>query len=163
MSCKTTSKIYYLEMPLLKTTKTLNCSCSSKNTLLTLKDLSSIYWIYIRRQRPCIYVSVFVLKDQYYTKLTLIKRHFQIIYFRCLYQNPNYSCHRIVAFCVQYIYYILKRNGPQTRCNFHTDKPPLYFSTGIRIANILHARLRPKCSSLKCDLFRCNLITSVIE
>ena len=22
------------------------------------------------------------------------------------------------------------------------DKPPLYFSTGIRIANILHARLR---------------------
>jgi len=34
------------------------------------------------------------------------------------------------------------------------------FSTGIRIANILHARLRQKCSSLKCDLFRCNLITS---
>jgi hypothetical protein len=24
------------------------------------------------------------------------------------------------------------------------DKPPLYFSTGIRIANILHARLRQK-------------------
>ena len=40
------------------------------------------------------------------------------------------------------------------------DKPPLYFSTGIRIANILHARLRQKCSSLKCDLFRCNLIAS---
>ena len=40
------------------------------------------------------------------------------------------------------------------------DKPPLYFSTGIRIANILHARLRQKCSSLKCDLFRCNLISS---
>jgi hypothetical protein len=40
------------------------------------------------------------------------------------------------------------------------DKPPLYFSTGIRIANILHARLRKKCSSLKYDLFRCNLIAS---
>ena len=40
------------------------------------------------------------------------------------------------------------------------DKPPLYFSTGIIIANILHARLRKKCSSLKCDLFRCNLIAS---
>ena len=40
------------------------------------------------------------------------------------------------------------------------DKPPLYFSMGIRIANILHARLRQKCSSLKCDLFRCNLIAS---
>ena len=40
------------------------------------------------------------------------------------------------------------------------DKPPLYFSTGIRIANILHARLRQKCSSLKCDLFRSNLIAS---
>ena len=37
-------------------------------------DLSSkfIYCIYIRRQRPCIYVSVFVFKDKYYTKLTLI-------------------------------------------------------------------------------------------
>jgi hypothetical protein len=47
------------------------------------------------------------------------KRHFQIIYFRCLYQNPSYSCHGIVVFCVQYIYYIFKRNGPQTRCNFY--------------------------------------------
>ena len=37
---------------------------------------------------------------------------------------------------------------------------PLYFSTDIRITNILHARLRLKCSSLKCDLFRCNLIAS---
>jgi hypothetical protein len=36
-----------------------------------------------------------------------------------------------------------------------SDKPPLKFSTGIRIANILHARLRQKC-----DLYRCNLITS---
>jgi hypothetical protein len=40
------------------------------------------------------------------------------------------------------------------------DKPPLYLSTGIRIANIVHARLRQKCSSLNCDLFRCNLIAS---
>jgi hypothetical protein len=36
----------------------------------------------------------------------------------------------------------------------------IYFSTGIRIANILHARLCQKCSRLKCDLFRCNLIAS---
>ena len=44
-----------------------NCSCSSKNILLTLKDLSSkfIYWIYIRRQRPCIYVSVLYKTDSY--------------------------------------------------------------------------------------------------
>jgi hypothetical protein len=40
------------------------------------------------------------------------------------------------------------------------DKPPLYFSTGIRIANILHACLRQKCSGLKYDLFRCNLLAS---
>jgi hypothetical protein len=31
----------------------------------------------------------------------------------------------------------------------------LILYTGIRIANILHARLRQKCGSLKCDLFRC--------
>ena len=37
-------------------------------------------------------------------------------------------------------------------------KLPFYFSNSIRIVNILHARLRKKCSSLKCDLFRCNLI-----
>jgi hypothetical protein len=43
------------------------------------------------------------------------------------------------------------------------DKPPLYFSTGIRIANILHARLRQKCSSLKCDLFRCNLNINLLD
>jgi hypothetical protein len=42
------------------------------------------------------------------------------------------------------------------------DKPPLYFSTDIRITNILHARLRQKCSSLNSDLFRCNLIASCI-
>ena len=40
------------------------------------------------------------------------------------------------------------------------DKPPLYFSTDIIITNILHARLRQKCRSLKSDLFRCNLIAS---
>jgi len=39
-------------------------------------------------------------------------------------------------------------------------KTPFYFSTGIRIANILHARLREIYSSLKCDLFRCNLVAS---
>ena len=36
-------------------------------------------------------------------------------------------------------------------------QPPLYFSVGSRFANILHARLRQNCSSLNCDLFRCNL------
>jgi hypothetical protein len=40
------------------------------------------------------------------------------------------------------------------------DKPPLYFSTGIRIANILNALLRQKYSSLKCNLFRCYLVAS---
>ncbi len=37
-------------------------------------------------------------------------------------------------------------------------KPPAYFSTGTRLASILHTRLRRRCSSLKSDLFRCNLI-----
>jgi len=40
------------------------------------------------------------------------------------------------------------------------EKTPFYFSTGIRLANILHARLRQKYSSLKYDLFRCNLVAS---
>jgi hypothetical protein len=39
-------------------------------------------------------------------------------------------------------------------------KPPKYFSFGSRLASILHTRLRQNCSSLKCDLFRCNLIDS---
>jgi hypothetical protein len=44
---------------------------------------------------------------------------------------------------------------------FWTSKNSLEFlSSGIRIANILHARLRQKCNILKCDLFRCNLIAS---
>jgi hypothetical protein len=41
-----------------------------------------------------------------------------------------------------------------------SDKPPLYFSTCIRIANIVHVRLRQKYSSLKCDLLRCNVMAS---
>ena len=40
------------------------------------------------------------------------------------------------------------------------DKSPLHFSTGIRISNILQSRLRQKCSSPKCDIFRCNLIAT---
>jgi hypothetical protein len=39
-------------------------------------------------------------------------------------------------------------------------KPPKYFSFGSRLASILHTRLRQNCSSLKGDLFRCNLIDS---
>ena len=39
-------------------------------------------------------------------------------------------------------------------------KPPKYFSLGSRLASILHTRLRQHCSSLKFDLFRCNLIDS---
>ena len=38
------------------------------------------------------------------------------------------------------------------------EKKTFYFSTGIRIVNILHARLRQKYSSLKCNLFRCYLV-----
>lgn len=39
-------------------------------------------------------------------------------------------------------------------------KPPVYYYIGSRIANVLHTRLRHKCSSLKSDLFRCNLSDS---
>ena len=39
-------------------------------------------------------------------------------------------------------------------------KPPKYFSFGSRLASILHTRLWQNCSSLKGDLFRCNLIDS---
>ena len=38
------------------------------------------------------------------------------------------------------------------------QRPPSYFNTGSRMANILHTRLRRRCSSLNSDLFRCNLI-----
>ena len=44
-------------MPLLKMTKTLNCSCSSKNTLLTLKDLSSkLYIEYTSDDNDLVYI-----------------------------------------------------------------------------------------------------------
>ena len=39
-------------------------------------------------------------------------------------------------------------------------KPPKYFSFGSCLPSILHTRLRQNCSSLKGDLFRCNLIDS---
>jgi hypothetical protein len=44
--------IYKFNIHVLISSKTLNCSCLSKNTFLTLKDLSSkfIYWIYIMHQ-----------------------------------------------------------------------------------------------------------------
>ena len=38
--------------------------------------------------------------------------------------------------------------------------PPNYVSFGSCLASILHTRLRQNCSSLKGDLFRCNLIDS---
>ena len=76
-----------------------NCSFSSKNTLLTLNDLSTkfIYWIYTRRQRPCIYVSVFVFKDKYYTKLTLIFQPIELFL----------SCYVIFNFCCSSYWYYL--------------------------------------------------------
>jgi hypothetical protein len=37
-------------------------------------------------------------------------------------------------------------------------RPTTYHFTGNRNLNILHARLRQKCSSLRSDLFRSNLI-----
>ena len=37
-------------------------------------------------------------------------------------------------------------------------KPPDFYFVGSRLGNILHSRLRRKCSSLKSDLFRCNII-----
>ena len=41
-------------------------------------------------------------------------------------------------------------------------RPPTYHFTGNRKLNILHARLRQKCSSLRSDLFRSNLIENPI-
>jgi hypothetical protein len=35
-----------------------------------------------------------------------------------------------------------------------------YFPFGSHRASVLHTRLRHNCSSLKCDLFRCNLVDS---
>ena len=37
-------------------------------------------------------------------------------------------------------------------------KPPTYYTIGDRKASILHTRLRNRCSSLRGDLFRCNLL-----
>ena len=37
-------------------------------------------------------------------------------------------------------------------------KIPGYFLVGDRISNILYSRLRSNCSSLKYDIFRCNII-----
>lgn len=41
---------------------------------------------------------------------------------------------------------------------YPSKKPPPHFNVGSRLGNILHTRLRRRSSSLKCDLFRCNLI-----
>ena len=56
------------------------------------------------------------------------------------------------------------RNSPSNssfklllKSKYSLPKPPLYYSYGNRKANILHTRLRNNCSSLKSDLFRCNL------
>ena len=37
-------------------------------------------------------------------------------------------------------------------------KSPIYYTVGDRKANILHTRLRHRCSGLRGDLFRCNLL-----
>ena len=77
----------------------------------------------------------------------------------------------VALFCVYYYflrnYFDLRNSSYQQLFRYELlkvhdipEEPPLHFSTGIRIANILHVRLRQKCSSIKCDLFRCNLIAS---
>lgn len=41
---------------------------------------------------------------------------------------------------------------------FNNRKIPDFFITGERYLNVLHSRLRNKCSSLNFDLYRCNLV-----
>jgi hypothetical protein len=43
---------------------------------------------------------------------------------------------------------------------FQPKTVPSYFSFGDRYLNVLHARLRNKCSSLNSDLFTSNLVPS---
>jgi hypothetical protein len=56
--------------------------------------------------------------------------------------------------------HIFKRKLKQKILQF--PWPPTYHFTGNRNLNILHARLRQKCSSLRSDLFRSNLIENPI-
>ena len=41
---------------------------------------------------------------------------------------------------------------------FQNAKPPKYYFYGDRVLSILHARLRNKCSALRADLYRANLV-----
>lgn len=41
---------------------------------------------------------------------------------------------------------------------YKRDKVPVYYFSGDRYLNVIHARLRNNCSSLKADLFRANLV-----
>ena len=62
------------------------------------------------------------------------------------------------------------RNSPSVdifKCSLRArycryKKPPAYYFIGNRHLNILHTRLRQKCSSLKHDLFRAKLIENSI-
>ena len=49
-------------------------------------------------------------------------------------------------------------NSFKTALGNTIHKLPAYFLYGKRKFNILHTRLRQQCSSLKYDLFRCNLV-----
>lgn len=44
------------------------------------------------------------------------------------------------------------------RRNNNNSKPPSYYLIGKRYTNLTHARIRNKCSALKFDLFRANII-----
>ena len=62
-----------------------------------LHDRADVTVGYIRRQRPCIYVSVFVFKDKYYKKLILIFQPIELFL----------SCYVIFNFCcISYSYYL---------------------------------------------------------
>ena len=56
--------------------------------------------------------------------------------------------------------HIFKKKLKQKFVQF--PRPPTYHFTGNRNLNILHARLRQKCSFLRSDLFRSNLIENPI-
>ena len=83
-------------MPLLKTTKTLSCSFSSKNTFLTQICLVNLYIVYTSDDN--VYVPVFVFKDKYYTKLTLIFQPIELFLSSYLIFNFSYSS------CSYYLY-----------------------------------------------------------
>lgn len=58
-----------------------------------------------------------------------------------------------------------KKNQPKNDKTFkkavhktqHDKSPPTYFTIGDRYLNVLHARLRNKCSALNMDLYHANI------